>query len=544
MANSRDRILLVENDTIVSDLIGRQTLQAAGYQVFVASDASAAIAKALQWAPDLIITNLNLPGLSGKDLMVALTSQGVQVPVIILAQRGLEADIMQTFRLGAADYLLLPVREAEVIAAVERVLRQGHDRRERDQLAQQLQQTNQELQSRVRELTTIFAVGKAVTSVTDPASLLGKVLEAAIRVTQADLGWFLLREDVERPFVVAAEHKLPPALGVRLNQPWDDGISSLVAMSSEILAIYGEPLKRFKIYSLGQSALIVPIKLQQKKVIGLLAMMRRQAVPFGSSEQHLLDALADYASISIVNARLLRAVEERARAQQQAAEAALRSGKVNIEILEMTRSELNPALASAFESLDKLVKDPTARWRPDQRQLLSNVQDQLVTMNQVAATITPHRFVRKSAEKPQTVLGEQVRAVVQKMQPFAQQNGLSVVAEMPSEPLKVCSDADLVIQILEGVLSTLIRFSSQGAMISLRMGKQADVARVAVRSSALKVNPKELDKMLNQPGETRAAGLNIRLSLVKEIVAGEGGKIWLDSETGKETVVHLSLPLY
>ena len=244
---------IVESDPVVSDLIGRQALQAVGYQVQVATDATSAIAKSLQWAPDLMLVDLNLPGLSGKDLLVALASQGMHTPLIIIARRGTEADIIQTFRLGAADYLLLPAREAEVVNAVNRVLQQVHDRHERERLSQQLQQANQELQSRVRELTTIFALGKAMTSVTDQAALLEKILEGAIRITQADLGWFLLREDVDRPFVVVAESNLPPALGVRLNQPWDDGISSLVAMSGEPLSIHGEPLKRFKISSLGMA---------------------------------------------------------------------------------------------------------------------------------------------------------------------------------------------------------------------------------------------------------------------------------------------------
>ena len=549
MANPRERILIVEHDPVVSDLIARQTLQASGYQVFVASDGSTAISKALQWSPDLVLIDLHLPGLTGKDLMVALSSQGLQVPIIILAKRGSESDIMQTFRLGAADYLLLPVREAEVIAAVERVLRQGLDRRERERLAQQLQQTNQELQSRVRELTTIFAIGKAVTSVTDPATLLDKVLDAAMRVTQAEMGWFLLRDDVERPFVVVAERNLPASLGVRLNQPWDDGISSLVAMSGEILAIHGDPLKRFKISSLGQSALIVPIKVQQKKVIGLLAMLRRQAAAFGPSEQHLLDAVADYASISIMNARLLRGMEDRARAQQQAAELAQRSGKVNIEILEMARNELTPALTSSFEAIDTLRKDPTARWRPDQVQLLATIRDQLNVINDVAASITPHRYQAKKsgAEKSRSILGDQVRAVVQKMQPFAQQNGLSVVAELPAEPVAVGVESDPLVQILEGVLSTLIRFSSPGAMIGLRIGKQGDQARVAVRTSSIKIDPREISKMLDPQGAApggKGAGHAIRLNLVKEIVSGEGGKIWVEGEAGKDAIMHLALPLY
>src|SRR5512139_193561 len=102
MALSAERILVVESDPDVSDLIARQALKPLGYQISVATDAASAIRQAVQAAPDLIISNLVLPGLSGKDLLVALSSQGISAPFIVLANKGSEHDVIQAFRLGAA----------------------------------------------------------------------------------------------------------------------------------------------------------------------------------------------------------------------------------------------------------------------------------------------------------------------------------------------------------------------------------------------------------------------------------------------------------
>src|SRR5665648_137567 len=165
MATSKDHILIVENDPFISDFIGRQVLSSSGYRVFIVPDVNTAISNAKKIGPDLIITNINLPGLSGKDLMVALNSQGINTPVIVISSKGQESEVIQTFRLGAVDYINWPAKEPEIIQSVERIIQQVHERRQRYALERKLKDINQQLQKRVRELTAIFSMGKAVTSI-------------------------------------------------------------------------------------------------------------------------------------------------------------------------------------------------------------------------------------------------------------------------------------------------------------------------------------------------------------------------------------------
>src|ERR1041385_4606005 len=129
MASVGDRILLVENDPEISDLIARQALRPVGYSVDVAGDSTAAIKQALSTPPDLLIADLNLPGFSAKGFPVALSAQGVNTPLLMIANKGQEQEIIQAFRLGAADYLLWPARDAEVLSVVERLLGRVHEAR-------------------------------------------------------------------------------------------------------------------------------------------------------------------------------------------------------------------------------------------------------------------------------------------------------------------------------------------------------------------------------------------------------------------------------
>ncbi|MEX0788929.1 MAG: response regulator, partial [Anaerolineales bacterium] len=159
---TRERVLVVDEDPDVLDLLARQVFGPLGYHVATADDAGSAIQQALNFAPDLIIASLTLPGLSGKDLLVALRSQGLEVQMLVTAREGMEGNAIQAFRLGARDYLVKPLREAEVVAAAERALNEVRLRNERQQLAEQLTESNRQLERRVRELTTLYGIGKAV----------------------------------------------------------------------------------------------------------------------------------------------------------------------------------------------------------------------------------------------------------------------------------------------------------------------------------------------------------------------------------------------
>lgn len=386
MKTTRERILVVENDAEISDLIARQTLQTMGYRVEVVRSASNAIQEVTRFSPDLILADLNLPGLSGKDLLVALHAQGVEIPIVVIAPKGMEGDIIQAFRLGASDYLLWPAREAEVVSAVERSIKQVRGRREREGLSQQLKQTNEELHRRVRELTTIFAIGKAVTSITNQQDLFDKIVEGAVYVTEADCGWLLLREDQNKVFNLSAQRNLPNELARRLGQPWDDGISSLVALSGETLSIHGDPLARFKVSQLGKSALVVPVKLK-KEVVGLLVVVRKSAQPFSLSNKTLLEAVADYASISLVNARLFRALEERARFLQQSAETAQARERKKDHILLKVKGDLGAPLKDAIQTLDNLLIGENTRLNTTQKAVLKSALDKLRGVSDIVQDI-------------------------------------------------------------------------------------------------------------------------------------------------------------
>lgn len=381
MASARDRILLIEDDPKISDLIARQTLIPVGYYVDVVVDSSAAIKQALLTPPDLIIADINLPGLSAKDMLVAFAAQGITTPVLVVASEGQEKDIIQAFRLGAADYLIWPAREAEVLSAVERLLSRVHETRDRQRLDQRLNEANQQLQRRGRELNTLLSIGKAVVSITDHRFLFRKIVDGLIEISGSNSAWLLIREEESKQFLLVAQRGLPQVWAKKINTPLDDGISGLVALSGETLTISGEPLLRFRVANLGRSVCAVPIKIQ-KEVIGMAIVVRKDSRPFEKVEQTLLEAVADYVSISLLNARLFQALNSSVNSSRE-------GEKRQNALLESVRKSIAEELQSATPPLDLLLTDKLGDLNENQRQALRTARAALQRLARAVEKTTP-----------------------------------------------------------------------------------------------------------------------------------------------------------
>ncbi len=545
MAVSQERILLVESDPEISDLIASQALKPLGYQVRVAGDATMAIQEAIRISPDVIVVNLNLPGLSGKDLLVALTSQGVETPVIVIAEKGMEGDVIQAFRLGASDYLTWPVRETEVVSAVERALGQVRSRRERERLSRQLEKTNIELQRRVRELTTIFGIGKAVTSVTDQRTLFNKLIDGAVFVAEADKGWLLLRRGENKAYILSACKNMPKSIVAKIGQPWDDGISSLVALSGVSLSIHGNPLKRFKVAQLGRSALVVPVK-AQKEVVGLLVVIREAIKAFHPSNQTMLEAVADYASISLMNARLFDALEKRARSLQNAVEGSRESERIKSEILSNVSQELRTPLIS-MEHQVEVLSGNIEGLSADLRSSVGLMQENVMQMTRVVDALNG----LQKASAPQNLttidLVDITRQALARFDELTRQNSVAVSSKFQKEPLLVQVDAGHITQVFDALLSNAIRYSAGGSVsIQAGIGKNGMV-HVMIQDTGPGIDLEHQSKIFHPFYQVNTTslyphdGLGIGLSLAKDIIKSHGGEMWVKSEPGSGSVFHFTL---
>ncbi len=108
------RILVVDDEVQILRAL-RRALAARGYEVVTAPDGEDAIAEVEASMPDLVVLDLNLPGIDGMEVCRRLRTW-TQVPILILSVREDEAGKVQALDLGADDYLTKPFGVEELLA--------------------------------------------------------------------------------------------------------------------------------------------------------------------------------------------------------------------------------------------------------------------------------------------------------------------------------------------------------------------------------------------------------------------------------------------
>jgi len=120
---STPHILVVEDDPKTAETV-RLYLAHAGFDVTLAFNGAQALEEAERVRPDLVVLDLMLPRIDGREVCRRLREKG-DVPVVMLTARATEDDTLEGLGLGADDYLTKPFSPRELVARVQTVLRRA-----------------------------------------------------------------------------------------------------------------------------------------------------------------------------------------------------------------------------------------------------------------------------------------------------------------------------------------------------------------------------------------------------------------------------------
>src|SRR5687768_3012697 len=172
-----ERVLVIDDGQEIREFLAKYILKPKGFEVIQAADGIVGLRLALAEKPDLLITDNQMPGLSGLEVIRDLRGRGVTIPIILTTAYGSEETAVEAFRLGVRDYVIKPFDTEEINTAIERALIESRLARERDELVQKLMATNSQLEKRYQEMDMLYGIGKSVTASLNLEEVLQRVVE-------------------------------------------------------------------------------------------------------------------------------------------------------------------------------------------------------------------------------------------------------------------------------------------------------------------------------------------------------------------------------
>lgn len=271
------RVLVVDDSPDIREFVSDYILKPRGFNVETARDGADGLRQALAQPPDLILMDVEMPKLTGLQVLRELRKSQHRSPVILMTSHGSEQIAVEGFRLGVHDYVTKPFTPEEMLGAIEQALYVVRLQQEKETLTRQVMQINQQLEQHLHDLNALYEVGKSITALMSPAIMLERIADAVLFMTRSQ---------------ECTINLVNPETG-QLREP----IRRRAAGATGLLAAPAAP-----------AALTVPLQVGQK-VVGNLRISKPAGESFSGRDERLLGMLADYAAIAIHNMQLLRQLQ-------------------------------------------------------------------------------------------------------------------------------------------------------------------------------------------------------------------------------------------
>ncbi len=135
---THETILIVDDSLEFARTLAKYMLAPLGYRVLHAPNGKKGLAMAASNAPDLILLDMNMPKMTGLEMLTALRQTDCRAPVIFMTLHGSEIVAVEAFRLGVRNYLPKPFTPEELQEAVDEALQETRLAREKEALTRNL----------------------------------------------------------------------------------------------------------------------------------------------------------------------------------------------------------------------------------------------------------------------------------------------------------------------------------------------------------------------------------------------------------------------
>ncbi len=552
VAEAPARVLVVDDEQTVVDVL-QEFLASLGYDVSMASSAEAAQRLIPELQPEVVLTDLNLPGRSGLDVMRFAKSVDEETVVIVVTGHASTTSAIDALRQGAYDYITKPFELDDVQKSVERALANRRLRAINRQLVEELRQKNeilqnheQELREKVRlatwQMTTLYEVGKEISANLELAPRLQIIAAKAAELAGARAAVVYLRNQETEECRVTAVHglELPPS-----EEPLTHFFAAERTLGFPVFehrpvrrnATDGEPcLELPALGGLGfRQMLALPLATEGLS-IGALVVLDKQG-GFTEEDQSLLALFASQATIAVQNSQLFEHTKS--------------LDRLKSEFVAVVSHEIRTPLTSVKGAVELLSDHRYFANTDQQHKLLSiahaNAERLLVLINDILD------FSKlESASLPMVLERQRLEPVVQQaaqnLRTLIEERRIQLDVDLADDLPDLLLDANRVAQVLTNLLSNAIKFSPPEGRIELGARCERATVRVWVRDYGEGIAAEDVPKLFRKfsqidSGSTRkVGGTGLGLVICKGIVEQHGGTIGVETTPGEGSTFFFTLP--
>ncbi len=539
-----EKILVIEDSPELLSFLAGDLLPYYGYRVVATATGREGLRKLQSDKPDLLLLDLDLPDISGMDVLRAMRGSGSDIPAILMTAYGSESIAVEAFRLGARDYLIKPFTTEEVIGVIEQILGETRLRREKEQLTRSLQQ-------RVRQLNILSAVGRSVVSLKDLDELLSRIVEAGVYITGAEHGFLLLVDPETKELYLRAEANLTESQAQGFRLKVEDSLAGQVVKTGKAMRWGGEGTRRdFKVKTgyLVKSLIHVPLVLREK-VIGVLSVDNQASErEFSEDDQYVLSILAGYAAIGIENATLQDELRESLDALKRSQQELIESSKL------AAVGTLAAAIAHDFNNLLTSVSGHAQLGlisddAEDIRQALRVVVDSCDR----AQNITTHLLAFTRGREPSIEMADVTEAVQSPlllMERQLQESNIKLVRRFSEIRPTIFDPAQISQVCLHLLINARDAMLPEGGTLTVEIREDQDDVTIAFSDTGGGIPEHMVDNLFEPFMRTKGAlesgdmtGASPRLSVAYGIVKNHGGTIEVETQPGEGSTFTVRLPI-
>jgi DNA-binding NtrC family response regulator len=192
---ARERILIVDDEANARTALA-ELLRDEGYSVETAADGFKALPKLEDFAPDLLLTDLHMPGMNGLELMRRARDVDPEMITVVMTAHGAVDSAVAAMRQGAAEYLAKPINIDELVIVLDRSLERRRLRREAGLLRKRLSERHR------------------LTSVVGSSAPMQRIFETVLQVAPARASVLITGESgTGKELIAAAIHEHSPRAG-------------------------------------------------------------------------------------------------------------------------------------------------------------------------------------------------------------------------------------------------------------------------------------------------------------------------------------------